>query len=65
MKKKYTFIILATLILSMGMVSCEKAVETIFGGETGDDGLHRGYSVKMYETRSFSPVSCRKLIWRQ
>lgn len=49
MKKKYTFIILATLILSMGMVSCEKAVETIFGGETGDDGLHRGYSVEMYE----------------
>lgn len=45
--RKYIFHLLSTLVLMAGMASCDKVVEAIL--EEEDDGLHRGYSVELYE----------------
>lgn len=46
--KKYVFHIVSAFILSIGMASCDKVVEALLE-EDEDDGLHRWYSVELYE----------------
>ena len=53
--RKYIFHLLSALVLMTGAVSCDKVTEAIL--EEEDDGLHRGYSVELYEPEMETDLS--------